>query len=68
MLVDLTTSINNIYVKDKFIKNLNLMSINQLDQLKTLQLQIKDEGFLPLFHGTNMHQFLALYLHKNEKG
>ena len=36
------------------------MSINLLEQLSILWLHIKDEGLSPSFHGTNMHQLLAL--------
>ena len=32
--MDLTTSVNNIYVNDKSIENLILMSLNLPDQLK----------------------------------
>ena len=42
--------------------------MNVLDQLIVLRLHIKDEGLSYSFHGTNMHQLLALQLHKNEGG
>ena len=67
VLMDVTTSINNIKVKDKRKRKLNLMSMYQPDQLIILRLQIKDEDLSPSFHGTIMHQLLSLLLHKNEE-